>query len=154
MAEQYKETTDGRYMVLQSVDETQVEIKRNIYGEPFKDSSGNHILVSTSIQPSDYDSLPSEGHWVEKNKLYAYGDQVVRCRQGHERTIYSPEETPALFSFVPVDEGSGVPDWQVGVEYYVDDHVMYDGVEYNCLQAHTSQSDWTPDVTPSLWEVV
>lgn len=24
---------------------------------------------------------------------------------------------------------------------------------YKCLQAHTSQADWTPDVSPSLWKV-
>jgi hypothetical protein len=25
---------------------------------------------------------------------------------------------------------------------------------YKCVQAHTTQSDWTPDITPALWTVV
>jgi hypothetical protein len=28
---------------------------------------------------------------------------------------------------------------------------QYAGNLYQCVQAHTTQSDWTPDVTPALW---
>ena len=27
-------------------------------------------------------------------------------------------------------------------------------IYYKCVQSHTSQSDWTPDLTPALWTVV
>ena len=27
----------------------------------------------------------------------------------------------------------------------------YDGKLYRCNQSHTTQEDWTPDVTPALW---
>ncbi len=37
------------------------------------------------------------------------------------------------------------------VEYSVDERVSYDGTLYKCLTAHTSQSTWTPDASPSLW---
>ena len=30
----------------------------------------------------------------------------------------------------------------------------YNEIRYKCRQAHTTQSDWTPDITPALWEVV
>jgi hypothetical protein len=30
----------------------------------------------------------------------------------------------------------------------------YEGKTYTVLQAHTSQSDWTPPATPALWSVV
>jgi hypothetical protein len=30
----------------------------------------------------------------------------------------------------------------------------YDGVTYECLQAHVTQEDWTPPATPALWSVV
>ena len=43
------------------------------------------------------------------------------------------------------------PDWQVGIEYKVDDIVNFMGVLYKVIQAHTSQSDWTPDKTASLF---
>lgn len=28
----------------------------------------------------------------------------------------------------------------------------YDGVLYECIQSHTTQIDWTPPNTPTLWE--
>lgn len=41
--------------------------------------------------------------------------------------------------------------WKVGVSYSIGDKVQYTEKVYKCVQAHTSQSDWTPDVTPALW---
>ena len=43
------------------------------------------------------------------------------------------------------------PNWQIDSEYMVNDRTSYNGVLYKCLTAHTSQSSWTPDVSPSLW---
>lgn len=39
-------------------------------------------------------------------------------------------------------------------EYSVGDRVRYNDKLYRCVQAHTSQSDWTPDITPALWTEV
>ena len=56
---------------------------------------------------------------------------------------------------LPDDVASTVPDlfdeWYVDTSYKVDDRRRYLGVLYKCLMAHTSQSSWTPDVSPSLW---
>lgn len=41
--------------------------------------------------------------------------------------------------------------WEPGVQYNLGDSVLYNGSKYNIIQAHRSQSDWTPDVTPALW---
>lgn len=41
--------------------------------------------------------------------------------------------------------------WTVGKAYNVGDKVTYEGKTYQCLEAHTSQSDWTPTAAPSLW---
>lgn len=46
------------------------------------------------------------------------------------------------------------PEWEVGVEYTARKKVMRNGTLYRCLQAHTSQADWTPDVVPSLWTAI
>lgn len=46
------------------------------------------------------------------------------------------------------------PMWHTGTDYAVADRIQYDGVLYKCVQAHTSQDDWTPDITPALWVVV
>lgn len=44
--------------------------------------------------------------------------------------------------------------WADETAYAVDDRIRYDGILYRCVQAHTSQNDWTPDKTPALWTVV
>ena len=46
------------------------------------------------------------------------------------------------------------PAWQAGTAYTVDERIRYNSTLYRCVQAHTSQADWTPDVTPALWTVV
>ena len=42
------------------------------------------------------------------------------------------------------------PKWTLK-EYAFGDRVRYEDILYKCLQAHTSLSDWTPDVAVSLW---
>ena len=41
--------------------------------------------------------------------------------------------------------------WVASKAYAVGDIVSYNGLLYRCVQAHTSQADWTPDLTPALW---
>ena len=44
--------------------------------------------------------------------------------------------------------------WQPGQKYYKNDRMCYNGVLYKALKAHTSQSDYTPDITASLYTEV
>ena len=46
------------------------------------------------------------------------------------------------------------PAWRSGVNYVAGQRVLHGGTLYKCVQAHTSQADWTPDATPALWVVV
>lgn len=46
------------------------------------------------------------------------------------------------------------PAWAAGIAYPVGRKVRFGGVLYRCLTAHTSQEDWMPDVSPSLWAKV
>jgi len=41
----------------------------------------------------------------------------------------------------------------VGEPVTVGMHRLYGGIEYVCLQAHVTQADWTPPLTPALWQV-
>lgn len=43
------------------------------------------------------------------------------------------------------------PAWQADVSYVLGNRIKYENILYKCVQAHTSQSDWTPDITPALW---
>ena len=41
--------------------------------------------------------------------------------------------------------------WATDTLYEVGDVRRYNNILYRCLTAHTSQTTWTPDVSPSLW---
>lgn len=41
--------------------------------------------------------------------------------------------------------------WEPDTAYAIDEKVRWKSVLYKVVQGHTSQADWTPDVTPSLF---
>ena len=47
-----------------------------------------------------------------------------------------------------------IPNWAPNTAYAVDALVMYNGVEYECIQAHTSEVGWEPPNVPALWQPV
>lgn len=63
----------------------------------------------------------------------------------------------AAVSLGEEDALSGVelfPAWKPDTAYAADERIRYDGKLYRVVQAHTSQTDWTPDLTPALWTEV
>ena len=44
--------------------------------------------------------------------------------------------------------------WAADTDYAVDVRVRYADHLYRCVQAHHSQTDWTPSATPALWTEV
>lgn len=46
------------------------------------------------------------------------------------------------------------PRWRAGVALDVDVRVCYRDKLYRVVQAHTTQDDWTPDITPALFTEV
>lgn len=45
-------------------------------------------------------------------------------------------------------------EWTAGKTVETDDCVRYGEKVYRCRQDHTTQGDWTPDVTPAMWSVI
>ncbi len=56
-----------------------------------------------------------------------------------------------LLSIQPALEGRV---WKPGLAVQVGDVYSYGAFLWRCLQAHTTQSDWPPDVVPALWRKV
>lgn len=46
------------------------------------------------------------------------------------------------------------PNWKENGTYTAGDRVNYSNALYRCLQPHTAQEMWKPDVSPSLWAKV
>lgn len=76
-----------------------------------------------------------------------HNDIVTMCRDA--RTLVTDE-----FALQTMDM---FPYWRTGLTVTQDDitngkhRYQYNGKLYKCVQAHTTQADWTPDKTPALW---
>ena len=46
------------------------------------------------------------------------------------------------------------PTWTIGIAVSVGERYQYAEKLYKVVQAHTTQSDWTPDATPAMWAVI
>lgn len=44
--------------------------------------------------------------------------------------------------------------WQPGISVQVGDVYTFGAFLWRCIQPHTTQGDWSPDLTPSLWRKV
>ena len=53
-----------------------------------------------------------------------------------------------------VEASAVYPAWKENIEYKLDERVLYNDVLYKVITSHTSQLDWTPDVSPSLFAQV
>ena len=100
---------------------------------------------------TDWKPLPDEGVEVLAGEVYSFGDELVVCRQTHDRTADDPSAIPALFS--TYRDGEGTLDWIANENVSIGTQRMYNGTQYNCIQSHQTLSTWTPDVTPALWTV-
>lgn len=62
------------------------------------------------------------------------------------------EKAAAILSDEEALEGVELfPSWKTDTVYAVGDRVKYMSTLYKCVQAHTSQDDWTPDQVPALF---
>lgn len=84
----------------------------------------------------------------------------------HETARYIQQrEDAAAIAFVVLAEGGQIDDvtageqsllfaeWAPGEAYTEGQLRRYGGKLYRCVQGHTSQADWTPDKTTSLWSL-
>jgi hypothetical protein len=46
------------------------------------------------------------------------------------------------------------PTWKENIAYKINTRILYNNVLYKVLIAHTSQADWTPDISTSLFAKV
>lgn len=46
------------------------------------------------------------------------------------------------------------PMWEADIAVSIDDRYQYEGKLYKVIQAHTTQADWAPDITPAMWTVI
>lgn len=74
--------------------------------------------------------------------------EALRYRQHIEIAVQSLPDNEALETMMLY------PMWKSDTAYPTGQRVRYNGTLYKCLQTHTSQADWSPDMAPSLWAKV
>ena len=77
-----------------------------------------------------------------------YEEDARRLRPIIEKAAESLDDTDALNAVELFHH------WEPGASYEADERIQYNGVLYRVVQAHTSQSDWTPDITPAIYTEV
>ena len=55
------------------------------------------------------------------------------------------------FAITAAEHAGLFAEWAFPVAYTVGQIRRYQGTLYKCVQAHTSQADWTPPAASSLW---
>lgn len=78
---------------------------------------------------------------------------VIECYVCSWDTIGTGHDLAAILATVQADAPATieVPKWAAGQQVTVGQQTWYDGVLYRCVQAHTTQSEWTPNIVPALW---
>ena len=81
---------------------------------------------------------------------FAEYDEILRTLIGSNSekivSTFTDENAVKVIDLYPV--------WTVGIAVVKDSRYQYNGELYKVIQAHTTQADWTPDVTPALWTVI
>ena len=84
------------------------------------------------------------------------GEQIANIDMATAYTMRAiiEDSVTALDDETAVTVPSLFTPWKPGEAVNVGDRRYYAPRLYKVLQAHTTQADWTPDVTPALWAVV
>lgn len=126
--------------------DTPPEYDDNRWGTPL-DVTAELATAAGTTEP-----LPEVGGQCLIGQYYLYKGDILKCRQTHNRTIYEPKDTPALFSFWR--DNSDQLQWISGEQVEVGWMRIYEDVKYEVVQAHQTQDDWIPTATlGTLWKV-
>lgn len=107
------------------------------------------------VYRAEYDGM----EWIANENVLVgderhYDSINYVCSSPHVTQVdWAPPVAITLWAVVAV---SG--EWQAGVAVYNGSGVepqtvvMHLGIEYKCIQSHTTQVGWEPNVTPALWQ--
>jgi hypothetical protein len=125
-------------------------------GQPIFDTLRNEMewLALIAPMPIEFDTLPAIGDTISPRQVYQYDGALIIARQGHRRTIFPPEQTPALFGVYRAENPDTHLDWIANEDVFLNTIRRYEGQLYRCIQAHFTLSNWMPPVVPALWQLI
>ena len=167
------------YIIITKEQAEQIRGRHGRYSaiEPVPSPDGNYLIperclddpdlqdikakIEEAIEPDrknvqDIEDLPAVGQPIVKDKIYRYDSNdsfppLVIARQDHIRTEHDPKIIPALFSFFR--ENSDTLEWIPNEKVDLGWKRIYNGIQYEVIQAHMTLETWTPTATIGvLWK--
>ena len=96
-----------------------------------------------------YRYIPAGQTWTRADGVQIHGVMIAPAIN------YNQIMVNIAISYLDDDQAESVvslfPDWQANTLYSIGDRCQYNNLLYRCVQAHTSQADWTPPTVPALW---
>ncbi|MGH8888338.1 MAG: carbohydrate-binding protein, partial [Acidothermaceae bacterium] len=121
----------------------------NVYTGGNQVSYNGHAWTAKWWTQGEAPSTGGSGVWTDNGPCNGGGNSTTTPTPTPTPTPTStPTPTPTPTQTPP----SGVRQWAPGVAYKIGDQVTYNGIEYTCRQAHTSQVGWEPPNVPALWQ--
>lgn len=111
-------------------------------------------------------SLSFPASWEQAVRIDSYRDEQGDGYVAIRRLVYGGEEYEKRTGVGPMDrshdwekqpspaKGNDAVAWETGLSLQRGQKVTYSGTTYRTIQPHTTQSTWTPDVVPALFNVV
>lgn len=131
--------------------------------------SGNQAGLIVAFRESSNSATYYDGDSVEEamkhfhlylkdNTIYSESEDAIALENLGIKSSEASEMREALngvLSSISDEQAEKMsilfPSWKIDTNYSVDERIRYNGKMYRVLQAHKSQSDWTPDVAVSLF---
>ena len=85
--------------------------------------------------------------------IYQYRKEIDRNSLTANIVFVTLAENETIDEVTATEHVEAFSQWEPNVAYKVGNLRTYDEKLYKCLQAHTSQADWTPDITSALWKI-
>lgn len=97
--------------------------------------------------------VSNAGDKIEIAKVLA-GTESISAQRAYQLRAAIEVAAESFTGDVAIEYPELIPAWKTDADYAIDQRVSYEDIVYKCLQAHTSQADWTPTTAPSLWTKV
>ena len=120
------------------------------------DTEEQLVTYIAGMEVGMFPELPAVGEWCEDQKIYKYGDNKAKCLQGHNRTIYQIEETPALFLIITTVVGYPVWVRPTGAHdsYEIGDCVHFPTINDPVYESLINANVWSPLEYAAGWLLI
>jgi hypothetical protein len=125
-------------------------------------SNGTFILceeseaVGIAFNGTPYSLMGTEG--IESlDKVTAtfveYSKEIMDSKTVNSINFVTLAEQGSIDPVTAGEHADLFAEWAYPIAYTAGQIRRYNGTLYKCVQAHTSQADWTPPAAPSLWSL-